>query len=99
MALTLTDKMVTYLEQVERAGINPADYSGVTILQRYYEHLGMEPDLPVGEWFSNISKRKYPAFASITRAIRKARELNPRWRKEEDLVAEQVENVKQEVGY
>ena len=95
----LTNKLIAFMSDAESRGVNPKDYSGVFILQRYYEYIGMEPDLPVGEWFSNITKRKYPAFASITRAIRKARELNPQWRKDEEQVAEEVKDFKENVGY
>ena len=35
----------------------------------------------MNEWFIGLATKKYPTYTSITRAIRKARELNPQWKK------------------
>lgn len=53
----------------------------------------------MNEWFIGLATKKYPTYTSITRAIRKARELNPHWKKDYQQKQNEISNFKIEVGY
>ena len=80
-------------------GANIPTTSNTMILKSYYIELGVTSTTTFGTWMHGIATHKYPAYGSVTRAIRKARENNPQWRKLRATKQKQVEDVKEEVGY
>jgi len=95
--MTLTDKLEAHMGDLESKGIDIASKSNTKILQSYYMSIGMKYSTSFGQWMHGVSTGEYPAYSSVTRAIRKARENTPRWRK--STVDKEVKQVKEEVGY
>ena len=46
-----------------------------------------------------VANGTYPAYSSVTRAIRLCRQRNPKWKKPKTRVTKEVTNTKKEVGY
>ncbi len=74
-----------------------ATLSGAT--QFHAEALGVAQNTSFTDWMYGIAKGTYPAYGSVTRAIRQARYNNTNWKKDRTQVAEEVTTTKQEVGY
>jgi len=51
------------------------------------------------EYTELVASRKLPTFEGISRAFRKARELNPQWQKCQIIKDLSVEHMKSTVGY
>jgi len=97
--MTLTEKLELYMRSKELSGLDISTAKSSDILAGYYLHIGMPRTESFFAWLSNVQSGAIPAFASVTRAIRKARERNPRWQKPESVIEEEVEYVKSVVGY
>ena len=97
--MTLTDKLEGHMSRLETAGSNIQTMSNVRILQSYYVERGVTSTMTFGAWLHGVATNKHPAYGSITRAIRKARENNPQWRKISSAKKKQVEDVAKEAGY
>ena len=93
--MTLTEKMEDFMSDMR----NLPRTSNTAILKEYYHYLGVEPTTGFTEWLQGIAVNRYPAYGSVTRAIRKARENNPEWRKAPKQKQQQVDNTREEVGY
>lgn len=97
--MTLTDEMIVFMTACEAKGIDISNTSGKDILVEYYKSLGLKSTDTFSQWLHLVETKVFPAYASVTRAIRKARELTPRWQKPVAVVGAQIEDVKNEVGY
>ena len=94
--VTLTDKLIVHTTALQAKGETISELSNVRILLSYYSTLGLTTETTMVDW---LQDPKYPMYSSITRAIRLARERNKSWQKEKTKKAEQVTDVKDEVGY
>ena len=77
---TLLMKMVDFLD-IQQATIDISETSNTVIINKYYQSIGVTDTTTMNEWFEGIISHKYPAYTSVSRAIRKTRELNPQWQK------------------
>ena len=82
---------------LEELGHDLSAFPSTKILMSYYRYLGVSPDTSFSNWMHGVGTGKYPAYGSITRAIRAVRSNNPSWRKKRKQ--QQVDAVKTEVGY
>jgi hypothetical protein len=76
---------------------NVSSRTNSELLFGFYLSIGMPEDISVSEWLLGCSMKQYPMHESVVRAIRKARELRPEWRKKDKQ--KEVDHVKEEVGY
>lgn len=97
--MTLTEKLEIYMAFIESKGIVVSETGSIDILAGYYLHVGMPRNIEFLSWLKDTQDLKYPAFASVTRAIRKARELHKHWQKPEVVIEEEVTHTKVVVGY
>ncbi len=95
---TLTMKMIDFMEKLD-IEIKVKKASNLRITSAYYNSLGITENTTMNEWINGVSTHKYPEYESITRAIRKARELNPQWQKPKKQVKNEIDLVEKEVGY
>jgi len=95
--MTLTEKLEEYMRKMQKDGIDLSTVSSADILTGYYVNLGVSSQTSFLLWMHKIKEGEYPAYGSVTRAIRAARVNNPEWRKKNKQ--QQVEKVKKEVGY
>jgi len=96
---TLTQKLEQHMQGMEDVEVNISTCSSTKLLMSYYGSLGLTQDTSIADWMYGISTGKYPAYSSITRAIRKARGNNTSWMKTRKTVDSQVKSIEQEVGY
>ena len=94
---TLTDRMVDYMTEKEELGIDISNTSNSELVMGFYYSLGMPSNINVSEWLIALSMKKYPTYESVVRAIRKARELQPEWRRPKKQKL--IDNAKEEIGY
>ena len=94
---TLTNKLTEFMQDIEDEGETVGRLSSTKILLRYYMSIGLTNDTTFRGWMVGVSGGGFPAYSSVTRAIRKARSDNPRWIKHN--VDKEVAAVKKEVGY
>jgi hypothetical protein len=92
---TLTDRMIDYMETLN----NVRSKTNSELVLGFYYSLGMPSNINVSEWLVALSMKKYPTYESVVRAIRKARELHPEWRKNKEQANEEIRHTKEEVGY
>ena len=97
--MKLVDKLIIHMEWMESNGAVIKTKSSSKILMSYYMSLGVTNNTTMTEWLMGIGHKKYPAYGSVSRAIRKAREVNPQWKKNAQQVEDEVSTVKEEVGY
>jgi hypothetical protein len=97
--MTTTEKLITFLEERERNNFEIKNASSIFLVQSYYKSLGLDGKTTVNDWFIGLATKKYPHYSSVTRAIRKARELNPRWKKDREKKETEINNFEKEVGY
>jgi hypothetical protein len=90
---TLTDRMVDYMETLENVSLK----TNSELVLGFYYSLGMPSNINVSEWLIALSMKKYPTYESVVRAIRKARELNPEWRRPKKK--ELIDEAREEIGY
>ena len=83
--------------ELQQRGNNLSTMSSQKILHSYYRNIGVSPETTFEEWVYIMAEGTYPAYGSVTRAIRAARRNNPEWRKKHKQ--QQVDAVKTEVGY
>ncbi len=95
--MTLTEKLTAHMKVLEYNNKDISTMSNSKLVLSYYYTLGMSMNESVSEWILGTATGKYPHYESVTRAIRKARELNPKWRKPNKQ--KEVDTVKEEVGY
>lgn len=91
--MTIVDKLYNYMDDLEDIALQ----SNTSILMGYYIHLGMDTSESVSEWLVGVSNGTYPPYSSVTRSIRKNRQLHPKWRKLNKQ--QQVDTAKKEIGY
>ena len=96
--MTLAEKIEEWLLDLEDT-VNISTTSSSKLVQWYYMSLGVSPTDSFSSWMLGLSNGDYPAYGSITRAIRKCRQNKPRWRKESSRKSKEQDNVKSEVGY
>ena len=98
---TITDKAIDMMNAVERSKGNvlPTLGGNSLALTYYIYHHGFNDRTGFFEFYAKVGKGEVPPFESVTRAIRKAREIVPRWRQEKETVDDKVHKVKEEVGY
>ena len=94
---TLTDRVIEYMEELEDVGTDVANTSNSKLVLGYYHSLGMSMDITVSQWLTALAERNYPTYESVVRSIRKARELNPRWRRQKKQ--ELIDEAREEIGY
>lgn len=97
--MTLTQKLTVFIQSLEDRGFEPSTMTGINILMMYYNTLDVNQDTTFYEFSFMVRDKTLPAYESVTRAIRKARELTPRWRKAEERVVAEIERTREEVGY
>ena len=97
--MTLIDKMTVYIQSLEDKGMNISNTSSTRILQYYYRTLGVAQKTTFTDWLYGVAKGKYPAYGSVTRAIRQCRLNTPRWSKKHTVKTKQIKDTKEEVGY
>ena len=97
--MTLTDKLEGHMSRLETTGSNIQTMSSMKILESYYYSIGVTSDMGFPTWLYGVSTNIFPAYESVTRAIRKVRENNPQWRKIRSTKKKQIEDVAKEVGY
>ena len=97
--MTLTTKLEKHIKQLEEQGKIISITSSTRILQSYYRSLGVDSSTTFHEWMHSIASNRYPVYSSVTRAIRKARELHPKWKKQRNTVDNQIRDIREEVGY
>ena len=93
--MTLTDKVTVHMQALAAQGEDISKLSNVRILLSYYSTLGLTTTTTMVDW---LQDDKYPMYSSVTRAIRLARERNSMWKKEAKQKAQEVTDVKEEVG-
>ena len=97
--MTLTDKVEDYMEYMEKVhNVNISQTSSTHILASYYRSLGVDEDTSFQHWMQKVAQGTLPLYSSLTRAIRKARENTPRWRKEAKQKRKEQDDTKAEVG-
>jgi len=97
--MTMVEKLVNFLTEREAQNYEIKNASSTLLVRSYYEHLGITDETTLNDWFIGLATKKYPHFATITRAIRKARELTPRWQKDQDKKQNEIDDFKDNVGY
>ena len=97
--MTLTEKLEVFIQEKADAGMNIGNTTSTRIAQWYYMEIGVKPNDTFRAWINGVTSGHYPAYGSVTRAIRKCRELHPEWRKSSTRKAKDVKDVKTEVGY
>lgn len=95
MKQTLTAELTLFMKYLETEGHNISKMLSQEILLKYYENYHGVNNNTTVRTFLDIT----PRFGSVTRAIRKARELNPLWKKEPKQKQKEIDNTKDEVGY
>ena len=96
--MTLTDKLTEYMNELEQFRTLSQTHN-TEILMGYYSILGLTAETTMVEYVSKINKQEIPAYESVVRAIRKSRELTPRWKKEPIQVLNEIEHTADVVGY
>jgi hypothetical protein len=96
---TLKDKIAVHIDRLEEMGYNIPETSNTKILTTYYATQGVTEETSFNNWIQSIATGKLPAYSSVTRAIRLCRVLNGRWSKKRKVKQEQIDGVKEEVGY
>ncbi len=94
--MTLTEKIVNYLNGIEYS-TDISKTSNSILAIRYYYYSGVDTSISASLFFARMSNNQYPQYGSVVRGIRKARELNPRWKKARKQ--KQIDNAKKEIGY
>ena len=97
--MTLTEKLIAFMKAEEVKGTRISLTSSAEILKKYYASLGVRDTMPFNDWLLAVAEGRLPAYSSITRAIRNARTIHPRWRKASASMKRAVAAVKTEVGY
>jgi len=95
--MTLVDNLAVHMDAMEELGHTISTTSNTKILSSYYSSLGVSESTSFSNWIVGTAKNKYPAYGSVTRAIRKCRVANKEWRKKRKQ--QEVDYVKAEVGY
>lgn len=95
--LTLVQKVVKCLQDIEDEGLDISRTKTNDLIFSYYYRNGLSNLNRAHELHDMIDKGKLPTMESVSRAIRKARSLNPNWVKanKEDL----IEDFANKVGY
>ena len=99
MNQTLTQKLEIFLLEKEKIGYEVSNLSNTAIVLLYYSYLGITSTTTMQEWLTRVADGVVPPYPSITRSIRKCRELNPRWKKETHQKKREVKNAKKKIGY
>ncbi len=100
LKMNVTKQVEYIMLGLERQGHDISEMDSQKIVLTMYHNLyGVDNNTKLYEYFSLFTARKIPAYESVTRAIRKARENNPAWEKPRKKKKEQVEDVKKQVGY
>ena len=73
--------------------------SNTQILISYYSSLGVDYRTTFHDFLRGVSHKRYPAYSSVTRAIRLAREKHIAWEKEHTTKIDEIISVKEEIGY
>ncbi len=94
--MTLTKALVDYMKTIEHNTDIP-NISNSLLAIRYYNYTGVDTSVSAALFFVKMNNGSYPQYSSVTRAIRKARTIHPRWKKHRKQ--KQIDKVKQEVGY
>ena len=96
--MTLTQKLSEYMNELEQTR-TISRLGNTEILMGFYATVGVTSETRMVEYVTMISNRLIPAYESVTRAIRKSRELNPRWKKNTEQVENEIEHTADVVGY
>ena len=97
--MTLTDKLTQFMATMEMNGYVISRMNNNDILLQYYLSIGVDSDTTLRQFMIRVDAGKLPAYESVTRAIRKSRELTPRWRKAAKQKAKEVEDARTDIGY
>jgi hypothetical protein len=97
--MKLVDRLAIHIDRLEEMGYNIPETSNTKILTTYYGVIGVDSQTSFADWMYGVGKGTYPAYSSVTRAIRLCRVLNSRWSKKSRVKQEQIDGVKEEVGY
>ena len=94
---TMVQRMVHCMQELEAHGLNIPTSSTTYIMFAFYYRNGLHNIDRVHTLFEKIQSKELPTMESVTRAIRKARELKDEWKKSNK--EEQIEQFEKEVGY
>ena len=97
--MTLTQKLTEYMNELEEQGRVLSSTPSTFILMGYYRTLDVTSSTTMASYMAAVSNRVVPAYESVTRAIRKSRELTPRWKKNSNQVEDEVQHTQDVVGY
>lgn len=95
--MTLTEKMEIFISAMEEWGKDISTTTNTSILEAYYESIGVTRDTSFTNWMYGVAKGIYPVYGSVTRSIRQCRTNHPKWKKKHKQ--KEVDRTKKEVGY
>ena len=100
LKLPIAKQVMFVMDGLEKQGIDVSTLNSQKIVLTYYHNFfGIDAETKMYEYFRLFTSGKVPAYESVTRAIRTARNSNPAWTKPTKEKKKQVKKAKIEIGY
>ena len=98
--MALKDEVITFLLNEEAKGVDIRNTLSWKLMLVFLNEKGVPMNTKAAQWMEmTMNNPKMPSYTSVERAIRKARSMNPKWKKYSAKKKAEIDRVKKEVGY
>ena len=98
--MTLSEEVIQFLVNEEAKGVDIRNAPSWKLMLSFLDQKGVPMNTRAIQWMEmTMNNSKMPSYTSVERSIRKARAINPKWKKYSARKQAEIDKVKKEVGY